>query len=229
MTQIQLRAMLNYCEAAETPFFSFFFTSGGRPVKLTAGGDRDTDRDKGGGHVKVDLVLATLSIRQPGGNASRSQQDHSPHQNQNQGQSQDPLMQSQNEQYSMTEVSQRSAGAMDVSDVRDGELSRGQFDDHCREELEVSASVQDVSAVLAGLTDDYRRMQHSGIDYQADVDIHNDGDEEGDLMGSERSSAQQPISSSNTSTPRQAPMQRPIRRKPKRMLDSSSEEEGEGE
>ena len=223
--------MLNYCEAAETPFFSFFFTSGGRPVKLTAGGDRDTDRDRGGGHVKVDLVLATLSIRQPGGNANRSQQDHSPHQSQSQGQSQDPRMQGQSEQYSMTKVSQRSAGAMDASDVRDGELSRGQFDDHCREELEVSASVQDGSAVLAGLTDDYRRMQHSGIDHQADADIHNDGDsdEEEDLMGSEISSAQQPVSSSNTSTPRQAPMQRLIRRKPKRMLDSSSEEEGEGE
>ena len=227
---VQLRAMLNYCEAAETPFFSFFFTSGGRPVKLTAGGDTDRDRGGGGGSlVKVDLVLATLSIRQPGGNAgtARSQQDHSsPHLSQSQGQG--PRMQSPNEERYMgtADASPPSVGAIDVPDIRDrdGVLRKSESVGQSRADLDAEASVRDVGAVLASFTDNDRRLRDSGTDYQVDPDISMDMYDERDRMGSERSSAQPATSSS---TPRQGPAPRPIRRKPKRMLDSSSEEEGE--
>jgi hypothetical protein len=231
--------MLNYCEAVETPFFSFFFTSGGRPVKLTAGGERDGNRGGGGGgHVKVDLVLATLSIRHPQtqshtGDGSRSQQDHSQHPSQSQSQGQGHRVQSQNEQHCTTEASQQSRGANDIS-VRDGVdvLSCGQPNDQIADHDE-DAVIQDVSAVLAGLSDGDRRLRDSGAD-QVDADIHihiDDEEEEGE--GRDRTaSARQPTTSSSsssaiTSTPRQVLVPRAIRRKPKRMLDSSSEEEGE--
>jgi hypothetical protein len=68
--------MLSYCEVTETPFFYFYFTTGGRPIKLSSGIDH-------GSFVKVDLVLATLETKHRGygsgggggpGTAPRTQQ-----------------------------------------------------------------------------------------------------------------------------------------------------------
>lgn len=67
--------MLSYCEVTETPFFYFYFTTGGRPIKLSSGSDD-------GSFVRVDLVLATLETKHRGtgtgsGAASRTQQQGS--------------------------------------------------------------------------------------------------------------------------------------------------------
>ena len=201
-------------------------------MKLTAGGDRGRGGGGEGGHVKVDLVLATLSIRQPGGNTgiARSQQDHSsPRLSHSQSQGQGPRMQSQNEEHSMgmAEASPPSMQAIDILDIRDAVHSKGQSNP-CRADLDADASVDDVSAILAGFTDNDRRLRDSGADYQVHPDMDKDKgmDYERDRTGSERSSAQAATSSS---TPRPVPAARPLRRKPKRMLDSSSEEEEEGE
>ena len=50
----EVRALLSYCEATETPNFYLYFTCGGRPVKLSSGSRVD---------VKVELILATLETR----------------------------------------------------------------------------------------------------------------------------------------------------------------------
>lgn len=191
-------------------------------MKLTAGGD--TERDRGGSHVKVDLVLATLGIRQTGGNSGRSQQDQD---SQHQSQSQGSRMQNLEAQQSTAHVSPRSMARTDVSDPIDEAARSGQSAD-----LGTEVSVRDVSAVLAGFTDGDSRLRNSSADHQINID--NDEDEEIDRVGSERFAAQPSLTSnSGTSVPRSAstpmsgPISRLVRRKPKRMLDSSSEEEGE--
>ena len=49
--------MLNYCEVTDTPYFFLYFTTGGRPLKISA--NEDGQRQ----NIKVDLVLATLLTR----------------------------------------------------------------------------------------------------------------------------------------------------------------------
>jgi hypothetical protein len=77
----QLRVMLSYCEVTEAPFFYFYFTTGGRPIKLSSGSDH-------GSFVKVDLVLATLETKHRGfgtgsgcgpGTTPRTQQQQQQH------------------------------------------------------------------------------------------------------------------------------------------------------
>ena len=54
---------------SETPFFYFYFTTGGRPIKLSACSNNQK------GSVKVDLVLATLETKHDL-NAVKNQQQH---------------------------------------------------------------------------------------------------------------------------------------------------------
>ena len=61
---------MNYCEVSETPFFYFYFTTGGRPIKLSACSNNQK------GSVKVDLVLATLETKHDLNAMKNQQQQH---------------------------------------------------------------------------------------------------------------------------------------------------------
>ena len=54
----------------DTPYFFLYFTTGGRPLKIS------TNENGQRQNVKVDLVLATLSTRKKDGNGDKNSQEY---------------------------------------------------------------------------------------------------------------------------------------------------------
>lgn len=176
--------MLNYCEVTETPFFYFFFTTGGRPIKLSTGADTQA------GSVKVDLVLATLETRHRGGPRAFQQQQQSSYLQ--------PLSQSM------------VAGTSSDTMTREEDKDQGQGE---------SAAQSRGSQYVQG---SQRLLSRDQDTVSMPVSLspqHGYGGEEQQAGGGDMTSAAESLNGSSVTS-------RPAKRRPKRLLDSSSDEEG---